>query len=371
VAQYILIRALTEKNKKIIVAMNTYISLRRTLLDKFLGIMNSMKIAPNFKYNKGTSILKCLNTGSTIEFMGLQDALKIQGVESHIIVIDEAIQIKNFDVFTQLILRMTCHTVEGELNQFILMYNPSDRFHWIKTRIIDQRNDYALFNSSYKDNPYLSIEAIKEIEHLKEVDMNAYLCYCLGVWGDVRGRVFDNFEYVRKDSIKEEDYSDAYYGLDFGYAADPSVCVRALVNKKRKEMYVEEVIWRKGMTNNDLDFYLDEKIMDKNVNLVMDSAEPKSIEELRRLGWKNGVGVKKGAGSVNFGIQLMKGWKIKICKNSKNLIDEFENYRWLEDKSGVATNIPSDKFNHGIDALRYIFLTYLNKKMNEQPIEFY
>lgn len=362
VAQLMIIKALTEKKKRIIVARKTFTSLRKTLLKDFIDILDANKLRTHFKYNRSTGTLVCLSTGSTIEFIGLDEVLKIQGIQSNYLVIDEVMEVE-WSIFQQLLLRLSSPTTDGKQNQCYLLYNPSNPKHWIKTRIIDERDDYELIISTYKDNPFLSEEVVAEIERLKEVDNDAYLIYAKGEWSEVRGQVFKNYDYQPESEFNLENFDQVYYGLDWGYSNDYTAVVQVGTKKgKKDELWVKEIYWCKGKTNTNIDLELGARIGDKMVELVADSSEPKSIEELKRLGWRRIQGVVKGPGSVNTGIDIMKRYKIHVCTTSMNLREEFENYVWLEQKDGQLSNIPKDAYNHGIDALRYVCATYLRIK---------
>jgi len=126
-------------------------------------------------------------------------------------------------------------------------------------------------------------------------------------------------------------------------------------------LYVQELIYETGLTNKDISDRMEALGVSKGALIVADSAEPKSIEELRRYGWTID-GVKKGKDSIMFGINLLKGYSINVHSLSKNLIKELEQYKWKVDKNGDSLNIPIDSYNHGIDALRYLIMHKFSKK---------
>jgi phage terminase large subunit len=149
-----------------------------------------------------------------------------------------------------------------------------------------------------------------------------------------------------------------YYGLDFGFARD--VCAVVEVKVRDKELFIKEVLYEAGLTNEDLTFVLKDKGISRMENIVADSSEPKSIAELNRNGL-NVRGVKKGAGSVLFGIQKLRQFKINVHKDSHNLITEFTNYRYKKDRQGRITN-QTEGDDHALDALRYVVSEFLDTK---------
>ena len=112
------------------------------------------------------------------------------------------------------------------------------------------------------------------------------------------------------------------------------------------------------MTTNDIHKFLKNNIT--NNLIYADSAEPRLIDELRRMGWNIRPSVK-GRDSINAGIDLLKRFKIHIHKESTNAIQEFRNYKWKEDRTGKLTNIPMDSNNHICDAVRYATYSILSK----------
>ena len=127
------------------------------------------------------------------------------------------------------------------------------------------------------------------------------------------------------------------------------------------ELYVKEMLYDVGLTNNDISNRLDILGISRGALIIADSSEPKSIEELRRLGWTID-GIKKGKDSLMFGINLMKGYKINVHASSNNLIKELEQYKWKIDRAGKPLNVPIDDYNHALDALRYIIMHKFSKK---------
>ena len=171
----------------------------------------------------------------------------------------------------------------------------------------------------------------------------------------LEGVIFSNWKQIDKVP------SDARLigiGLDFGYTNDPTSLVA--VYKSGDNLYVDELIYQTGLTNPDISNRLKDLNLDRRTEVFADSAEPKSIEELHRMGW-NVKPTQKGADSVIVGIDVLKRHKLFVTPRSNNLIKELQNYKWVEDKNGNLLNKPIDAFNHAIDAMRYATYNKLSR----------
>jgi phage terminase large subunit len=241
-----------------------------------------------------------------------------------------------FEDWQQLIFRTT--------EKAILDYNPSDEFHFIYEKI-KPREDADFYITTYKDNPFLSNEIVSEIERLKSIDENYWNIYGLGQIGSSQALIFRINEC---NSIPTE-AKFLSYGMDFGFTNDPTTLVA--IYQQGDNIYLKELLYQTGLTNRDINDKLKFHEVERK-EVFADSAEPKSIEELYRMGW-NIKPATKGQGSVNIGIDMMKRYKLFVTKDSVNMIKEFRNYKWQEDKNGNILNVPVDMFNHTIDAIRY------------------
>lgn len=205
------------------------------------------------------------------------------------------------------------------------------------------------FRSNYEDNKLLPMETIAQIEGLKHTDIAEWRNYALGLAAERTGKVFTNIK------IKELDLStfenSFRYGLDWGFSEDPTALIEFIICDKRKILYLNrEVIYATGLTNNDISYIIKSERITSQI--IADSAEPKSIEELY-LNGINIVAAIKGPGSIATGIKKMKEYTIVINPNCTNLINEFDKYTFKVDKNGRVTEVIVDKDNHGIDAVRY------------------
>ena len=259
---------------------------------------------------------------------------RVRGRKRDLLFVNEANEI-DYESWSQLLFR-----TDGKI---IIDYNPHDQFHWIYDKVLD-REDCQLHISTYMDNPFISKTLREEIERLRITDPEYWRVYGLGLRGQNRSLVF---KFNITDKIPEEAKLLAY-GLDFGFSNDPSsMCATYVLGD---DMYVKELLYTTGLTNQDISREFDKLGLDRRDEIFADSSEPKSIEELYRMGW-NVKGKKKY--EINYGIDLIRRYRLNVTKDSTNAIKELESYKFIEDKNGNATNKPLDKNNHFCDSLRY------------------
>jgi phage terminase large subunit len=321
------------KGKIITICRKTYPALRATAMRDFFEILKTNGLYDESLHNKSSSEFKF--KGNTIEFISLDKPTKIRGRKRDLLYINEANEI-TFEDWQQLIFRTT--------GRIILDYNPSDEFHFIYDKI-KPREDADFFITTYKNNKFLSEDIIAEIERLKDIDPNYWKVYGLGEVGASQSIIFR----VNDCADIPETATFLSFGMDFGFTNDPTTLVE--VWKQGDDLYLKELLFKTGLTNRDIDNHLRLLGVERK-EIFADSAEPKSIEELYRMGW-NIKPATKGQGSINIGIDMMKRYKIHITRDSLNMIKEFKNYKWAEDKNGIVLNTPVDMFNHTIDAVRY------------------
>ena len=328
-------------NKIITICRKTFPSLRATVLRDFMGILQTHQMYSEKFHNKSNSEYHL--HGNLIEFISLDQPQKIRGRKRDLLFINEANELY-FEDWQQLIFR----TQEN----IILDFNPSDEYHWIYDKVIP-RDDCAFFKTTYLDNPFVEESIIKEIERLKDTDDQYWQVYGLGERAASKSTIF-NYTEVNQIPV---DANLIAYGMDFGYSNDPTTLVS--VFSIGHDLYIKEHLYRTQMTTRDIDIFLKEQKLLSNP-IYADSAEPRLIAELRRMGHHIFPSIK-GKDSVNAGIDLLKRYKIHILSSSTNAISEFRNYKWREDKAGMLTNIPEDKHNHIIDPCRYATYSILSR----------
>lgn len=295
-------------------------------------------------YNRSDRVFSFMN-GSIMEFNSYDNDQDAKSGKRDYLFVNEANGIQ-YNIYEQLSLRTR--------KQVYIDYNPDTSF-WVHDKIIPLPNT-ELIISDHRHNPFLSDKIREKIEGLKFKDQDLWKVYARGITGRIEGLIF------KKWYILNEDFSDKNligYGIDFGFTNDPTTLLE--VRMQDGELYVKELIYETGLTNQDISSKMEALGVSKSALIVADSAEPKSIEELRRLRWTID-GVKKGKDSVMFGINLLKGYAINVHASSVNLIKELEQYKWKVNKNGDSLNVPIDEYNHAIDALRYLIMHKFSKK---------
>jgi len=292
-------------------------------------------------YNKSDRIFEFHNA-SIIEFKSYTDAQDAKSGKRDYLFINEANGIK-WDVFTELSLRTK--------TRIFIDYNPNAEF-WVHDQLIG-KSDVQLIISDHRHNPFLSQYMHDKIESYRESDEEFWKVYARGLTGKITGLILKNW-HLCEDIPKLAKLKAI--GLDFGFSNDETGCIE--VYMQDGELWVNELIYETGLTNPDISDKLNELDVNKNTEIIADSAEPKSIEELKRLGW-NVKGAKKGPDSIKNSIDILKRYKINITRRSVNLRKELERYKWRVDRTGKTLNEPIDTWNHLIDPLRYIALNKL------------
>lgn len=297
---------------------------------------------PERLHNKSELIYRGLN-GTEIEFKSYSDDIDARQGKRDRSFCNEANSVR-FDVWDQVNLRTK--------KQSIIDFNPSARF-WAHDEL-QGRPEVEWQVTTYRDNAFLDEGTRVKIlsyeptpENIKRGTANEYKwkVYGLGEVGRLEGLVFPDFKIGSVD-----EYKWRVFGMDFGFTNDPTTLIE--VRYAHGNLYWIEHIYETGLTNHDISRRLAAMAFPKQTEIIADSAEPKSIEELKRAGW-NVKPAEKGKGSVNQGIDAIKRYNNYIDPMSKNLIEEFSSYTWKEDRDGNATNTPIDRFNHGIDGGRY------------------
>ncbi len=325
--------ALRNRGKTITVCRKTYPALRTSAMRDFFEILNNYNLYDPNKHNKSSS--EYYLNGNLIEFISLDQPTKVRGRKRDMLYINEANELF-FEDWQQLIFRTT--------EKVVMDYNPSDEFHFIYDKI-KVRDDADFYVTTYKDNPFLEQTIIDEIERLKLTDENYWQIYGLGQVGQSKALIF------RINEIKEIPKEAKFlgYGMDFGFTNDPTTLIGAYL--LGDNLYLDELIYETNLTNKDISDKLSILGIDKRDEIFCDDAEPKSIEELHRFGWNTKRANKK---EILLGIDIMKRYALYCTSRSVNMIKEFKNYKFIEDKNGNILNKPVDMFNHAIDPVRYI-----------------
>jgi phage terminase large subunit len=338
--------AVQKDNTEISIVSESIPHLRRGAIRDFLKIMQMVGMYDPNKWNK-SSLTYTFSNNSFIEFFSADQPDKLRGARRDVLFINECNNV-DWESYYQLAIRT---------RKFIYLdYNPVTEF-WVDTELIGDE-DSEMIILTYKDNEALDPSIVAEIEKAREKGetssywANWFRVYGLGQIGNLEGVIFSNYQLI--DTIP----SDARLlgcGVDFGYSVDPTAIVE--VYQYNDQRIIKEICYRTGMLNSDI-----AKVLPKGVPVYADSAEPKSIEEIRRFGISI-KGVTKGKDSINYGIQVMQGQNYMITKDSTNLIKELRGYCWDKGKDGKTLPIPVGD-DHIIDAWRYFEMESLGLKKN-------
>jgi len=332
----ILVKAFEATNMVFSIVRKSMPALKSSAMRDFFEILKTQDLYDERDHNK-TENTYILN-GNLFEFMSLDQPQKKRGAKRTYLFINEANEL-NLEDWIQLSLRTE--------KQIFLDYNPSMDEHWVYDIVIP-RTDCTFIHSTYLDNlQFLPEEQIREIENLKNVDENYWRIYGKGEIGQIKGLVLTNWDVV---DVFPSDCKWTTYGLDFGFSNDPTALIKA--GMMGGELYADELIYSRGLTNQDIAKWMHDVGVTRADEIIADN-QPKCIYEIR----KEGFNVKptfKGPDSIIAGIDILKRYRIKVTKGSINLIRELKNYKWKEDATGKSLNVPVDRFNHGIDGLRYV-----------------
>jgi phage terminase large subunit len=343
--QYCLYKMSTEeKPLTISIVRKTLPALKRSVLRDFLHISKQLGIYWLGKHNRSENTF--IYNGHTLEMFSADDAQKIRGSARDILWINEGNELF-FEDYQQLAMRTR--------NEILIDFNPSDPIHFLYD--LSERDDAELFISTYKDNKFLPKELVDEIERIRERDPDYWRVYGEGQRAIFSNRqIFTNWQYI--PHIEFPEFNETALGIDFGYTNDPAVVLE--VGKVGDKIYVHEWLYKTGMTNRDLAEFLKANNLNNTI-MYCDSAEPKSIEELRQMDCIAKPSIK-GQGSINAGISLIKEFDVYISNESKNIKKEQLTYFWEEMKDGTIINKPIPKNDHCMDALRYVvYSRYKNR----------
>ena len=335
-------------------------TLRGSVVQEIVKVINAWGLAHLFSINKTDGTVTCTN-GYQIIFAGLDDVEKLKsltpakGVFTDVRV-EEATEC-DFSSVKQLLKRQRGGE-ESTPKRLVLSFNPVLISHWIYTEYFssvawadDQKEytsrDLSILKTTYRDNKFLTTDDVYGLQN--EKDKYYFDVYSEGRWGVLGNVIFTNWRVEDLSGMRDQ-FTNRRHGGDFGFSSDPAAMPVTHYDKKHKTIYIYDELYETGLTNDLLAAAVIEKI--GRDYSTWDSAEPKSIAELRQHG-VNARAAKKGKDSVLFGIQWLQQQTIIIDKSCVNARNEFSQYKWKEDAAGNAIRQPVDKNNHIIDGLRY------------------
>jgi phage terminase large subunit len=319
--------------------------LKRGAMRDFLNIMEGHGYFKESQWNR-SDFVYTFETGSKIEFFSLDMPHKVRGPRRDRLFINEANNIPK-ETYDQLEVRTN--------NEIWLDWNPTNEF-WFYTEVKDLPNvDFLIL--TYKDNEGLPYSIVQSIESRRD-NKQWWRVYGEGLLGEVEGKIYKGWKII--DDIPHEARLERY-GLDFGYSNDPAAIVA--VYYYNGGYIFDEITYQTGLSNKRLADIL------KNIDsalVIADSAEPKSIDEMKEYGLSV-LPANKGQGSINQGILYLQDQKISMTKNSINLIKEYRNYMWKFDKDGIQLTVPEGGNDHALDAVRYAMESLRPKKEIDIP----
>lgn len=325
----------TVKNEVVTVVAESFPHLQLGVIRDLRNIMVSHGYWDDRNWNASKSVYT-FHTGSIIEFVSFDKFGKAHGPRRDVLYVNEANNL-SYNIVDQLMTRTR--------KIIWLDWNPTSEF-WFYTELLPNRKDEIDFITlTYKDNEALDSITVREIESHKN-NKQWWTVYGLGQLGTIESRIYSGWNII--DEIPFEARLERR-GIDFGYSSDPTAIVD--IYWYNGGYILDEVIYQKGMSNREIADVLKER--GKCLNLA-DSAEPKSIDEIRSYGIQI-LGAIKGPGSVEQGIAFIRDQKISVTSRSTNIIKEYRNYLYITDKDGRVTNEPEDINNHAMDATRYGF----------------
>ena len=348
----LLIKGLKEK-RMILLMRKTATSLKYSVWKELNEAVDRFGLRKYFDFHVSDYSATCKITGTVFKCLGLDEAEKIKGFSNvSDCLLEEATEFNETDFD---LIDGTIRSIDYKLPlQAYLLFNPIAKTNWVYKRWgfdtgIVPHNTFIL-KTTYLDNPYLSQDYIARMENMRLTNPTRWEVEALGKFVSLDKLIFHNWivEQFDNAAIKGE----LLVGLDFGFINDISALTASLLDEENKKLYIFKEWGDTGKTNEELAAIISSLGFSKSV-IVADSAEQKSIEEIKRKGISRIKPCSKGKDSIIHGIQKLQNYQIIIHPDCVGVITEFENYSWEKNKDGEYINKPIDKFNHYIDSLRY------------------
>ncbi len=353
------------KGSNALVIRKTYRTLHDSCFTELKWAIHRLKVDHLWEIKQSPLEMTYTPTGQKIYFRGLDDPLKVTSITVEYGVlcwgwIEEAYEItkeEDFDMLDESIRGAIPDEFSDLWKMWTITFNPWNERHWLKSRFFDRPDEQTLaLTTNYKCNEWLDAADLKVFEDMRMRNPRRYKVAGLGDWGIVEGLIYENWK-EQAFTLDQVRGMKTVCGLDFGYTNDPSAFFIGFLDLDQKRLYVWDELYETGLSNRKI--Y--KRIMDMGYakeSITADSAEPKSIDELRNLGLYI-HGAKKGRDSINNGIQWIQDLEIIVHPRCVNFLTEISNYMWKSDKFGKKLNEPIDDFNHLMDAMRYALEKYI------------
>lgn len=331
---------------------------RGAIRDFESNLGHPLKDDPNWN---ATDLIFTYPNGAKLEFFSADSPDKVLGPARKRLFLNEANHIP-FDTFRQLAVRTT--------GIIFIDYNPAATF-WAIDKI-ETRDNCILIKTTYRNNrKFLSKEQVEEIESNKG-DPMWWKVYGEGELGTLEGLVYPSFTQV--DELPDTTGMLETYGVDFGFTNSITAITHCFIHKGRKEIYLDERLYRRGMQNSDIAEFLKEERIPAGVTIYADAAEPKSISELTQYGLRvekcDKTSTTDRHNPITAQISLLSTYKLFVTKGSLNLIDELRNYVWDTNRNGERLNVPVKIKDHLMDSFRYACYTPLASARGNYTIGF-
>lgn len=372
----------------VLVVRKTYRTLKDSCFTELKWAARRLGVENHFIFKESPLEIEYKPTGQKIYFRGLDDPLKVTSITVDVgclcwMWIEEAYEVMKEEDFDMLDESIRGECPEGLWKQITLTFNPWNERHWLKHRFFDdlvghdiegkpiykaRKNpisddgEILAITTNYLINEWLDKADIAVFERMRKNNPRRYAVAGLGGWGIVEGLIFENWKeesFTLEDIRKKHSDLKPAFGLDFGYTNDPSALFVGFISVKDKKLYVWDEMYKPGLSNSKIKDEID-KLGYTKEKITADSAEPKSIDELKGYGLKVTAAVK-GKDSINNGIQWIQDLEIIIHPRCVSFLTEISNYTWKVDKFNKKLNEPIDDFNHLMDAMRYALEKYIKK----------
>lgn len=354
----------------LLVVRKVFRTLKDSCFTELKWAIHRLGVDANWDVKESPLEMTYLPTGQKIYFRGLDDPLKVTSITVEVGVlcwlwIEEAYEITAESDFDMLDESIRGAAPQGLFKQATLTFNPWNEHHWLKAKFFDKEDPEVLaLTTNYLCNEFLDEQDRRIFDAMKKNNPRRYRVAGLGEWGIVEGLIYENwkeegFDIHSEQFLKDHPGLKSGFGLDFGYTNDPSAVFIGGVDLEHRQIFVWDELYEKGLSNKKI-FEVLQSMGYVKEHFTADSAEPKSIDELKGYGMRI-KGAVKGKDSVMNGIQWIQDFEIIIHPRCVNFLTEISNYTWAVDKFGQKMNVPIDDFNHLMDAMRYGLEQYIRK----------